>query len=282
VAKRTSRQKPHRTRPTIEPRALSFDVEKEPAGRWHRNNLYVSHFFNGLSLMFPEGERFLARSVARVRKQVRDPQLQREIAAFLAQEGIHAREHVKYNRALRRQGYPTRLLELVTWASLRSTQVTTARWQLAVTSGLEHFTATFANTVLGDPAILEGAAPEFAALWRWHCAEEIEHKSVAFDVYEELAPGLVGYLRRVVVMMFLSAYFLPYAMVHQIVLSAGDRIVPDPREVARAVQFFWTRPALVPRGLRLYLDYFRPGFQPWDHDNSEMLEHWRHAYHPTA
>jgi predicted metal-dependent hydrolase len=283
VAKPTRRPKSNgTTRPSIERRTLSFDVDGEPAGRWHRNNPYVSHFFNGLSLMFPEGERFFMRSVARVRTQVRDPQLQRAITAFLAQEGMHSREHVKYNRALRRQGYPTRLLELVTRVALRSTEVMSARWQLAVTCGFEHFTATLADTVLRDQAILEGAEPEFAALWRWHCAEEIEHKSVAFDVYEELAPGLIGYLRRVIIMLFLTANFLPYSMVHQIVLASGDRIVPHPREVARAVQFFWTRPGLVPRGLRLYLDYFRPGFQPWDHDNTDSLARWRRDYAPTA
>jgi len=86
----------------------------------------------------------------------------------------------------------------------------------------------------------------------------------------------------VLVMAFLTANFLPYAMVHQIVLSTGDRIVPDPREVARAVQFFWTRPGLVPRGLRLYLAYYRPGFRPWEHDNADKVEHWRRDQRTTS
>jgi len=282
VARPTPRPSKRTPRPPIEPRARSFDLGDEPAGRWHRNNPYISHFWNGLSLMFPEGERFFVRSVARLRKQVRDPQLRRDIAAFLAQEGMHSRAHVQYNRTLRRQRYPTRLLELVTRVALRSTQVTSARWQLAVTCGFEHFTATLADAILGNPEFLDGAAPAFADLWRWHCAEEIEHKSVAFDVYAELAPGAIGYLRRVLVMAFLTANFLPYALVHQIVLSTGDRIVPDPREVARAVQFFWMRPGLVPRGLRLYLAYYRPGFRPWEHDNADKVEHWRRDQRTTS
>src|SRR5262245_39939892 len=65
-------------RPPIEPRDMSFDLDDEHAGRWHSDNPYISHFWNGLSLMFPDGERHFIRSVARVRELVSDPELQRE------------------------------------------------------------------------------------------------------------------------------------------------------------------------------------------------------------
>jgi predicted metal-dependent hydrolase len=265
-------------RPPIQPRDVSFDLEDEHAGRWHKGNPYISHFWNGLSLMFPEGEQFFMRAVSRVRKQISDPELQREISAFLSQEGLHTREHLRYNDALRQQGYPVGLLEWVTWLSLRSTRITSARWQLAITCAFEHFTATLADAVLSDPRVLDGASPALADLWRWHCAEELEHKSVAFDVYDELSPGVIGYLRRVLVMAILSANFLPYTMVHQLTLASRDRVVPHPREVAEALEFFWTRPGLIPRGLRLYLSYFRPGYRPWHHDNAEQVERWRSGY----
>lgn len=264
----------------LAPRDVSFDLEDEHAGRWHSDNPYISHFWNGLSLMFPEGERFFMRAVSRVRQQIRDPELQEEVAAFLRQEGIHTREHVRYNDTLRRQGYPVQWLEWLTRLSLRSTRVTSARWQLAITCAFEHFTATLADAVLRDPTVLEGASPEFAALWRWHCVEEIEHKAVAFDVYQEIAPGVIGYLRRVLIMAFISANFLPYTMVHQVLLASRDRIVLDPGEAMRALQFFWSRPGLIPRGLRLYLDYYRPGYRPWDHDNSAAVERWRRTAEP--
>ena len=34
------------------------------------------------------------------------------------------------------------------------------------------------------PQLLEGAHPAMVALWKWHAAEENEHKNVAFDVYK--------------------------------------------------------------------------------------------------
>jgi predicted metal-dependent hydrolase len=268
------------TRPPIQRRDVSFDLEDEHAGLWHSDNPYISHFWNGLSLMFPEGERFFMRAVSRVRQQIRDPQLQADIAAFLSQEGAHRREHNKYNDTLGRQGYPVRILEWVTSSALRSTQMTSARWQLAVACAFEHLTATLADAVLSDPRILDGAAEEFAALWRWHCAEETEHKSVPFDVYETLSPGVIGYLRRVLVMTFVTANFLPYTMVNQILLASRDRVLINPREVAHALRFFWLQPGLIPRGLGLYLTYYRPGFKPWDHDNAHVVQRWQGGFEP--
>jgi hypothetical protein len=31
--------------------------------------------------------------------------------------------------------------------------------------------------------------------------------------------------------------------------------------------------------LRLYLDYYRPSFHPWNHDNSHLIEEWKKRYH---
>ena len=43
--------------------------------------------------------------------------------------------------------------------------------------------------------------PTVRALWVWHALEEVEHKSVAFDVYRA-AGG--GYIRRVALMLLTS------------------------------------------------------------------------------
>ena len=48
---------------------------------------------------------------------------------------------------------------------------------------LEHFTAILAHELLANPRHLAGADPATAELWRWHAAEEIEHKGVAYDTW---------------------------------------------------------------------------------------------------
>jgi predicted metal-dependent hydrolase len=54
---------------------------------------------------------------------------------------------------------------------------------LAITVAIEHFTALFAQLMLRPGSIIDKAEPSMRELWRSHAAEEMEHKSVAFDVY---------------------------------------------------------------------------------------------------
>src|SRR3546814_8847563 len=54
---------------------------------------------------------------------------------------------------------------------------------LMATIALEHYTAMLAAIMLTDPAMYEGAEPEWGALWQWHAIEEIEHKGVAYDTW---------------------------------------------------------------------------------------------------
>jgi predicted metal-dependent hydrolase len=263
-------------------RRFELELSEGEAGEWHDDNPYLTHFWNGLSIMFPAGERFFIDSVRRFRGRIDDPQLVEDIRAFLSQEGVHTREHEAFNAALAKHGFPVAALESITRVSLWATRATSARWQLAITLAFEHFTATLADAVLRDPRILEEASPAVAELWRWHCVEEIEHKSVAFDVYEAIAPGTIGHLRRVLVMLIVTANYLPYIMFHQVVLAAFDRPIPDPSAILRAVRFLWSDPGLIRRGLGLYLSYFRPGFHPWEHDNSDLVRAWKASENSEA
>ncbi len=54
--------------------------------------------------------------------------------------------------------------------------------QLAATVVMEHYTATLARLLLTDPLIKQKTFQESRSLWEWHALEELEHKSVAFDV----------------------------------------------------------------------------------------------------
>jgi uncharacterized protein len=52
-------------------------LRAEGACHWHGGNPFVTHFFNALSIMFPEGERFFVGSVRRFEHRVEDPRLPR-------------------------------------------------------------------------------------------------------------------------------------------------------------------------------------------------------------
>jgi uncharacterized protein len=261
---------------TLEVRDLSFETIAEAPRHWHGAGRAVTLFFDNLSLFFPPGERFFIASVKAHRDRVRDPELAAAVRDFCAQEGVHSREHQRYNAHLEARGLPARAIEGRVQRLLdRVTRRTSARRRLAITCALEHFTALMGDALLRDPRLLHGAAPQMAALWRWHAAEENEHKAVAFDVYRA-AGG--GYVERIVVMLGATVIFWAKTVEQQARLMAADGSLGSAREWWSLAKFLFVTPGGLRRVPRQWLTYFRPGFHPWDHDNRALLEAWKAAY----
>jgi predicted metal-dependent hydrolase len=202
-----------------------------------------------------------------------EPSLRFAVRTFCGQEGVHSREHSRYNAMLRAQGYPVEALERGVERLLRRVSKSIpARWQLAATCALEHFTALMAHSLLGDPRVLDGADPTMAALWRWHAAEENEHKSVAYDVY--LAAGGT-YAERVFIMVAASIIFWAKVFEHQVRMMRVDGTVWSLREWRDLVSFLAVRPGALRIVTRHYFAYFRPGFHPSQIDSEALLAAWR-------
>jgi predicted metal-dependent hydrolase len=177
--------------PGIHRRSPDFGLTPDLPRYWHSGDPYITHFFNGLSLMFPEGERFFMDAVQYFQDRITDRKLREDVRGFLGQEASHGREHGRYNEILAAQGYPTEAIESCVRRGIQIAWLFPLKWQLALTCALEHFTAVFTDSMLRDPRMLRDAHPAFARLWRWHALEEIEHKSVAFDVLRETHPSYV-------------------------------------------------------------------------------------------
>ncbi|MBX3129836.1 MAG: metal-dependent hydrolase [Polyangiaceae bacterium] len=260
-------------------RDLRFQLDDVPRD-WHGGQVAISSFFDNLSLFFPAGERFFVAAVRAHRHSVSDPEVAEAVRVFCAQEGIHGREHARYNEQLRRHGYPAQEMERRVARLLRRvSRVTPRRWRLAATCALEHFTALMAHLLLSNPRLLEGAHPQMAALWRWHAAEENEHKAVAFDVYQS-AGG--GYLERTGVMIAATVIFWAKVLEHQLRLMHSSGTLWSWREHWSLIRFLLLEPGGMGQLVWLYLDYFRPGFHPWDLDNRELLEAWRREVQRTG
>src|SRR5580658_5959905 len=177
---------------TIRPRSPTFDFTTVPR-HWLAGNLFATHLANGLNLLFPAGERFFVRSVRKYLDRIDDPKLRDDIKGFSGQEGLHAYAHERYFEALERQGFDVRtflgLYEKIAFGIAENAFPPEVR--LSVTAACEHFTATMAthalqryadgNMMLGDPTM--------RALFLWHAVEEIEHRSVAFDVLRAVNPS---------------------------------------------------------------------------------------------
>ncbi len=261
--------------PKLEVRNVKFNLDSVPRF-WHGGRKSVTTFLNNLSVFFPAGERFFIQSVRAHAKKIKDPGIAEEARAFYAQEGLHTREHIRYNEMLKRHGYPVDdLEERVQWILDMVTRWLPKRWHLAATCALEHFTALMAHFLLADPRLLEGADPNMAALWRWHAAEENEHKGVAFDVYRE-AGG--NYFERCFIMIMATVIFWALVVEYQFRLMRVDGIALSLREWSALGRFLFFEPGGMFGLAREYFSYYRPGFHPWDLDNRNLLDAWKVDY----
>jgi predicted metal-dependent hydrolase len=246
--------------PRIEVRNRKFDVGGDVPRHWHGGRKSVTTFFDNLSIFFPAGERFFIRAVKNHKHHVEDEQLLRNVAAFCAQEGVHAREHDRYNEMLRSQGYPAGPLEQEVERLLeRVEKALPKRLHLSATCALEHFTALMGQALLEDPRLLADAHPVMRSLWRWHASEEDEHKSVAFDVYQAAGSP---YVERVGVMIFTSVIFWGLVVQHQGRMMKADGTSRSPREWYELVRFLFVEPGGMVEMWRGWLDYFRRDFHP--------------------
>jgi len=163
---------------------------------WFNGNIAATHGFNGLNLLFPEGERFFVKSVYDHLDRITDPVLREQARAFAGQEGQHANQHEKYFEVLRAHGYEIEtFLRRFTQFVRLSNRWLPASLRLSITAGAEHYTAIFGSNALEEfDEVFADLHPTMRKLIIWHATEEVEHRSVAYDVLQATHPS---YLLRI-------------------------------------------------------------------------------------
>lgn len=256
-------------------RNLNFHLPADRISDWHNGSVHISHFLNAMSIFFPVGERFFIDSVRHYRDRVSDPDLQEAVKGFIGQEAMHGREHEEYNDALTAKGLPAERYEKIVLKLLNFFRRFTPKGsQLAGTIALEHLTAILAHRILSDKSRLQGAEPRFAAIWHWHALEETEHKAVAFDVYRAVTKNrFLGYLRRCFALIISTTiFFLMLTPFYMGLVAREKGQLFNLKGWWQVLVYLWGPRGALLRALPDWLDFFRPGFHPWDHDNREYLQ----------
>ena len=242
---------------------------------WFAGDPFMSHFMNNLSSLFPYGEKFFVDSVRAVREQVTEPQLKKDIGAFIGQEAMHSKEHAAYNEYAAEHGIDLGRLELrikvlLAWV----TRISTQKQRLAATCALEHFTATMAEQLLQrEDLTTQMNDPKLYQLWMWHAIEENEHKAVAYDLYQAVGGG---YFTRVAMMAITTLTFFGVIGWFQLHLLRKDGQLFNWRSWKKGLgMLFSPRNGFLTKLLLPYLDYYRPGFHPLDHDSKQLEQRWR-------
>jgi uncharacterized protein len=174
----------------IKPRSFPLSVLKQGVPRhWLGGSVLATHLANGVNLLFPAGERFFVRSVRHYLKQIEaDPTLLEAVKGFAGQEGHHARAHEEVFELLEQQGYEIkgylRAYEALAYRVIE--RIAPPSLRLATTAACEHFTAVMAESFLKEMVHEEGIDAGMRQLLMWHACEEIEHRAVAFEVFQRV------------------------------------------------------------------------------------------------
>jgi predicted metal-dependent hydrolase len=200
------------TETPLRARRTRFDLSETPL-HWVPDDPLATHVMNVLHIMLPPGERWFCDVYREALPLITDEKLRTDMKGFMGQEATHARAHEAGREYLARYGIDTdRTMAQAEWARrnlgsatpfgrtvpkpLRKTWLIT---RLSIIAAVEHFTAVLGDWILNESAALDAAGADAAMLdlLRWHGAEEVEHRSVAFDVYQHVSGN---YLRRLISM----------------------------------------------------------------------------------
>jgi predicted metal-dependent hydrolase len=217
----------------------------------------------GISLLLPYLEPYLIRSMRSARKHVTDPELRADLDAFSGQEGQHYRQHLRFNQSLRLAGFPRlKVLEDEVEADFqRFTRTRSLRFNLAYAEGFEAFTMALSRFSL-ETGALDRLHPAARDLFTWHLIEELEHRTVAFDVYEHVCGG---YLYRLAVGVFAQWHLNRFVLRVAGVLRDTDREAFRKKYGGRARAWARTRTlrrqhitGLLPKVLATHLPWYTP------------------------
>ncbi len=256
-------------------RNLKFQLDADKVGDWHgRGGPLFANLLNTFSIMLPVGERFFIDSVRAFRPQLTDPELEKAVKAFIGQEAMHGREHEALNDAIfaavpQAEQLEQRLNQLLSYLQ----QHLPASACLSATIALEHFTALLADTLLRDERVMEDADPAYAALWRWHALEETEHKAVAYDVWEAvMGTDAKAYALRTFGQAATSVLFWSLLIPTYLTVLRNQGQLTNWRGWRQLGSHLFGKVGALRHQFGHYLDYLKPSFHPWNHDNSAHLE----------
>jgi len=253
-------------------RKLLVDLSTPFTARWNGGDAFRSAFFNALSMSFPVGEQFFMDSVRAGFKTL--PEAQRaqfaaEVQGFVGQEATHRRVHALFNGHLEKMGFANSIADRAT-ARIKKQAHLDPRMHVAGTAATEHFTALFADWMLRHPEALEGAEERLQTLWLWHSAEESEHRSTAFNIYQAMGGS---HQWRVRVFRYVTVIFM-YDLFCQTVSNLWhDRALFKLSTWRSAAKLLFSKDGMLRGNLPQWRDYLREDFHPEQHDASRS-EAW--------
>jgi predicted metal-dependent hydrolase len=254
----------------VRPRRTAFSFPQSIPKHWLAGNAVQTHFFNAINLFVVSFEDFMGRVMRSRLQHLKDPAFERQIRGFMGQEATHSYVHAKYLQNMREHGYQIE-------GFLGTCERIFSHWFekrlgtllcIATIAGFEHLTALLAELIIGG-RMMKGADPAMAEVWEWHAAEEIEHKSLAFDL---LKATNRSYLLRMVGALLGALVVAGFIAAGLVLLLRQERLLWR-KETWKDLKVLLFGPnRLAVRAVAIFVQYFRPGFHPLQRDTYHLAE----------
>jgi uncharacterized protein len=257
---------------SIQLRTPDFDFSEVDV-HWAPNHELVQAI-NAANLVPAYVEPFLIKVMRRAKTlldPVTDADLIEDIDVFNKQEGQHYKLHAAFNRHMQAHGYEGMKQIEADYAADYDRLVSTRslRFLLAYCEGFEAGASGVQADIYVDDDLdqyLGTADPEPRAIWRWHLAEEFEHRTVVFRLYHRLygKPGVFAWLYRVYGFGYQIAHIRRYVDRMKRYLWSVDHaeLGPAEREAAEARAKATTRQLTSLKTLRKFLYLLTPWYDP--------------------
>lgn len=260
-------------------RRVSFDWCGTPL-HWIPDEPTATHLINVLHLLLPAGERWFVKVFKEGLPLVTDPRLRKDVKGFMGQEATHSVQHSYVLHHLAEQRLDsdayTRHVDFLFERLLSEKPpwgipFPAGKWllyRLAFVAAIEQFTAVLGDWVLHAEELDRADADEVMLdLLRWHGAEEVEHRAVAFDMYQRCGGSdPVRYARRIGTMCVTAPVLL-----WMWAWGAAYLIRHDPQLAGRVRYSLREHNKAVDKGL----------LPTWRELGSAIPRYFRRSYHPS-
>lgn len=213
---------PHRE---IQHRPIQLEWPDDMRTAWQPLKPEFAAACNGLSIGMPYGEPYVMASVRSALGDIEDPVLVAEVEAYLDQEREHSRQHKRFNTLLTAQ-HPAlkRVEKWLAWTYRFLQRRAGKKFGIAYAAGFEATAFAAARWMDGNRhELFYGADSEPSTLFLWHLAEEVEHKTVAHDVWVTVDGRRLRYAAAMTVCFLMLVWFIFLSVVVQ--LTAWKRIL---------------------------------------------------------
>ena len=187
--------------PKIVRRSISMNLDGVDS-IWVPEDHFASMVLNVCHLLLPQAELWMCRTFNKAKPLITDRVVLQEVKGFIGQEGAHAQGHAKVMEHFEKLGWdftaPRKALDTLFdgWMGDKVACLIPVfgpfktYWlimRIGMIAIIEHLTSVLGTWMIDNEGLENsGTDKQMLNLFKWHAAEEVEHRAVAHDLYNHL------------------------------------------------------------------------------------------------